>query len=110
MSGNEKRALTPRLRFPEFREAGAWEEGRIGDLFNLKEKPEKITSFDSEKIITVKLHANGVVKNERTSTLTGGANYFKRRAGEFIFSKIDILNGAFGLVPDELDGFLRVFT
>jgi type I restriction enzyme S subunit len=44
------------------------------------------------------------VKNEKT-TLTGGANYFTRRAGQFIFSKIDLLNGAFGIVPDSLDGF-----
>lgn len=95
----------PKLRFPEFRDAGEWEQGKICDLFKYDEKPEKANEFDSEKIITVKLHANGVVKNERTGTLTGGTNYFKRRANEFIFSKIDLLNGAFGLVPDDLDGF-----
>jgi len=101
---SKKRDLTPRLRFSEFRET-QWEKGKIENLFNLKAKPEKSTGFDREKIITVKLHTNGVVKNERSNTLTGGTNYFKRHAGEFIFSKIDLLNGAFGLVPDELDGF-----
>ncbi|MDP3294568.1 MAG: restriction endonuclease subunit S [Nevskia sp.] len=45
-----------------------------------------------------------MVKNERTM-LTGGANYSLRQAGQFIFSKIDLLNGAFGIVPDALDGF-----
>ncbi len=53
----------------------------------------------------MKLHTLGVVRNERTDTLTGGTNYFHRKAGDFIFSKIDFLNGAFGIVPNELDGF-----
>lgn len=95
----------PRLRFPEFQSAGEWEETPINELFDFTEKPEKATVFDKKKIITVKLHTLGVVKNERTGTLTGGTNYLKRHAGEFIFSKIDLLNGAFGLVPNELDGF-----
>ena len=103
MKNDEKRTLTPRLRFPEFREA--WKTGTIGDLFDHRVEPERATTFESDKILTVKLHANGVVRNERTGTLTGATNYFKRRAGQFIFSKIDLLNGAFGIVPDEFDGF-----
>ncbi|MDP0384196.1 restriction endonuclease subunit S [Glaesserella parasuis] len=66
---------------------------------------ERIDLFDKNKVLTVKLHTLGVVKNERTDTLSGGANYFHRRAGDFIFSKIDFLNGAFGIIPQELDGF-----
>jgi type I restriction enzyme S subunit len=93
----------PRLRFPEF--WGEWRLGTIAEVFLQNEKPEKATHFDSDKILTVKLHVNGVVRNDRTSTLIGGANYFIRRAGQFIFSKIDLLNGAFGIIPDELDGF-----
>ncbi len=97
------KTAAPKLRFPEFQDE--WEEKTINEIFDVNEKPEKATTFDNQKIITVKLHALGVVKNERNSTLTGGTNYFKRRAGEFIFSKIDLLNGAFGLVPNALDGF-----
>lgn len=99
----EQQALVPRLRFPEFTEK--WRPAEIGEVFISDEELEKATHFDNEKILTVKLHSNGVVRNERTGTLTGGANYFKRRAGQFIFSKIDLLNGAFGIVPEELDGF-----
>lgn len=47
----------------------------------------------------------GAVKNEKTDTLTGGAGYFHRKAGDFIFSKIDFLNGAFAIIPENLDGF-----
>lgn len=95
-------ALTPKLRFPEFREN--WKAVAVSDFFDLTDKAVKAETFEKDKLLTVRLHANGVVKNEKT-TLTGGANYFKRNAGQFIFSKIDLLNGAFGVVPGELDGF-----
>ena len=103
MKGKSKRTLTPKLRFPEFREE--WRHTTIGEMFNTDDKPVKATRFENDKILTVRLHVNGVVRNERTSALTGGSNYFKRRQGQFIFSKIDLLNGAFGIVPEEFDGF-----
>ncbi len=104
MSKNKK-ALVPRYRFPEFRNRGAWEEKKIRELFNLQVKPEKALFFEREKLITVKLHTLGAVRNEKNNSLTGGTNYFKRKAGDFIFSKIDLLNGAFDIVPEVLDGF-----
>ncbi|HEY0981340.1 restriction endonuclease subunit S, partial [Schlesneria sp.] len=100
---DQTKTLTPKLRFPEFNEP--WHLATIGDFFISKDVYEKAAAFESDKILTVKLHTNGVVRNERTGTLTGGANYLKRRTGQFIFSKIDLLNGAFGIVPPELDGF-----
>lgn len=95
----------PRLRFPQFKNCKGWEVVELGSLFNLNHTNERIDLFDKNKVLTVKLHTLGVVKNERTDTLSGGANYFHRRAGDFIFSKIDFLNGAFGIIPQELDGF-----
>lgn len=102
MAKDGKKTAVPKLRFPEFREG--WAQIQVGDFFDLSAKAEKTETFDRDKLLTVKLHGNGVVKNER-ATLTGGANYFTRSAGQFIFSKIDLLNGAFGIVPDALDGF-----
>ncbi len=96
------KTVVPRLRFPEFRKS--WDSITVSDFFDLAAKAEKTSFFDGDRLLTVKLHCNGVVKNEK-STLTGGANYFTRKAGQFIFSKIDLLNGAFGIVPDALDGF-----
>lgn len=92
----------PHLRFPGFEEK--WHQTAIGDFFDLTEQPKRTSNFDKERVLTVKLYAKGVVKSERT-TLTGAANYFNRKAGQFIFSKIDLLNGAFGLIPNSLDGF-----
>lgn len=101
----KKTSLVPKLRFPEFAEAGEWEEKRLGDAFDNSIKAKKTCTFNNETIITVKLHNLGVVKNKRTEALTGGTNYFIRQSGQFIFSKIDFLNGAFGIIPDDLDGF-----
>lgn len=103
MTAIDPSPFVPRLRFPEFKDE--WQPATIGDLFASANELERATTFESDKILTVKLHANGVVRNERTGALTGGTSYFKRWAGQFIFSKIDLLNGAFGIVPEELDGF-----
>ncbi|HGO5815935.1 TPA: restriction endonuclease subunit S [Mannheimia haemolytica] len=93
------------MRFNQFKDDKGWEVVTLGDLFNLNIGSEKVSIFDKNKIITVKLHTLGAVKNEKTDTLTGGTNYFHRRAGNFIFSKIDFLNGAFAIIPECLDGF-----
>ena len=97
---------TPALRFPEFQNDGAWEVKTISGVFNVNEPKQSPDYFDKQKIITVKLHTLGVVKNKNTYTLTGKTNYVLRHKGQFIFSKIDFLNGAFGIIPKELDGFV----
>jgi type I restriction enzyme, S subunit len=45
-----------------------------------------------------------LAKQER---MVGSSNtkYFIRRAGQLIYSKLDFLNGAFGIIPPELDGY-----
>ncbi|RMD64828.1 restriction endonuclease subunit S [Candidatus Parcubacteria bacterium] len=98
-----KKGVVPRLRFPEFRDAGPWEVLQIGSF--LTESRIEGTSGDTAKKLTVKLWGEGVVpKNEY---LPGSPNtkYYRRRAGQFIYSKLDFLNGAFGLIPEELDGY-----
>lgn len=58
------------------------------------------------KKITVKLYGLGAVakENERGR---GSANtkYFRRAAGQLVYSKLDFLNGAFAIIPPSLDGF-----
>lgn len=57
------------------------------------------------KQVTVRLWGQGVVLRDQVSGLEISAG--KRsvvRAGQFILSRIDARNGAFGLVPEDLDG------
>lgn len=55
--------------------------------------------------LTVKLYGKGVVAKEPRVGGSESTRYFIRRSGQFIYSKLDFLNGAFGLVPPELDQF-----
>ena len=100
---NEEKKLVPKLRFPEFRDAGEWGERKIGDF--LTESRLSGSKGDVAKKLTVKLWGNGVFgKNE---SIQGSINtqYFRRKAGQFIYSKLDFLNQAFGVIPPNLDGF-----
>jgi len=60
---------------------------------------------DSARKLTVKLWGKGVF--EKIEKMKGSENtrYYKRKAGQFIYSKLDFMNQAFGIVPDALDGF-----
>lgn len=44
MSGNEKRPLVPRLRFPEFREAPEWGRNKLEELITTVSPPSKLQS------------------------------------------------------------------
>jgi len=96
-------ALTPKLRFPEFRDVAGWELREIGGFLSESRLPG--SKGNVAKKITVKLWGNGVFgKNE---AVQGSVNtqYFRRRAGQFIYSKLDFLNQAFGVIPASLDNF-----
>lgn len=96
-------ALVPKLRFPQFRDAGDWKPKQLGHFLSESRLPG--SKGDVAKKITVRLWGGGVfAKNE---AVQGSANtqYFQRKAGQLIYSKLDFLNQAFGIIPDELDGY-----
>jgi len=83
-----------------------WETKKLKKMLSIPDKI-KPSFIDKNKLITVKLHLQGVLKNENTETLSIGAtNYLVRKKGQFIYGKQNLFNGAFGIIPNELDGFL----
>ncbi len=90
----------PAIRFKGFTED--WEQRKVGE-FLTESRVRGNTGLDAKKL-TVKLWGKGVVeKND-----FGGSEhtqYFTRRKGQFIYSKLDFLNSAFGVIPEKLDNY-----
>ena len=91
------------LRADLYREDGAEERLTLGNFLDESRIPGN--DGRTARKLTVKLYGKGIEpKQERTA---GSANtkYYIRRAGQFIYSRLDFLNGAFAVVPPHLDGF-----
>lgn len=71
-------------------------------------KSEDWIDLDPEKSfreVTVRLWGKGVVlRRDASGAEIAGSRRLRVRAGQFILSRIDARNGAFGLIPDALDG------
>ena len=100
---DEHPTMSPRLRFPAFRDSGEWMEVSLAKF--LKESRIEGSSGDVARKITVKLWGNGVYAKDESIKGSENTKYYKRRAGQFIYSKLDFLNQAFGIIPPELDGY-----
>lgn len=91
------------LRTELYREDGSEERSNFRDFLDESRIPGNDGS--TARKLTVRLYGKGIgPKQDRTA---GSANtrYYIRRAGQFIYSRLDFLNGAFAVVPDHLDGF-----
>ena len=101
---NETNKLIPELRFPEFVNDGEWNEEKIEEVLT----ESRIPSIDNNanKRITVRLNLKGVEKRQVRGTESEDAtSFFQRKKEQFIYGKQNLHKGAFGLIPDELDGF-----
>jgi len=78
-----------------------WEQRKVGDY--LTESREIGNKGNMAHKLTVKLWGKGVY--EKFESGSANTQYFIRHANQFIYSKLDFLNCAFGVVPEELDSF-----
>jgi len=76
---------------------------KIGEF--LKESRIPGSTGSTAKKITVKLYGKGVFAKQENRPGSENTSYYKRKAGQFIYSKLDFLNGAFGIIPEALDGY-----
>lgn len=100
MSNTQKKNV-PELRFPGFE--GEWEEKSISSF--LKESKIKGSNGSHAKKLTVKLWGKGVVPKKETFKGSDNTQYYKRKAGQLMYGKLDFLNCAFGIVPDSLNNY-----
>ena len=78
-----------------------WQIRPLSDF--LKESRVPGSDGRSASKLSVKLYGRGVVAKEERSVGSENTKYFVRRAGQLLYSRLDFLNGAFGLVPRHLD-------
>lgn len=79
-----------------------WPPVKISDL--IRESRIKGSNGSNARKLTIRLYGRGIV----ASSDRGGSeatNYYVRKAGQFAYSKLDCLNGAFGIIPPHLDGY-----
>ncbi len=77
----------------------------IGQIITKSIKPIEIEDNTSYKQITLKTNGGGVVlRDEKLGKNIGTKKQYLVFAGQFIMSKIDARNGAFGVIGPDLDG------
>ncbi|MDX2246262.1 MAG: restriction endonuclease subunit S [Bacteroidia bacterium] len=93
--------LTGKKRLKGF--GGEWREVKFGTF--LKESRITGNTGNLSKKITVKLYGKGVFAKDEKTIGSENTQYFIRKKGQLIYSKLDFLNGAFGIIPDELNNY-----
>ena len=82
-----------------------WEMVPLGDLLARSEETVEIVPTEQYKEVTIRLWGKGVVlRGDVQGQEIIATRRFGVTAGQFILSRIDARNGAFGIVPDFLDG------
>lgn len=77
----------------------------LSEVLTKYEEKAELSVDATYKQVTVRLHGKGVVERGEVAGLeVVNKPYFMVREGQFILSRIDARNGAFGLVPASLDG------
>ena len=82
-----------------------WVSVRIGDILEKSESWVPIEPDEEYKEVTVRLWGRGVaLRGVKSGLDISSSKRLKVIPGQFIVSRIDARHGAFGLIPEELDG------
>ncbi len=82
-----------------------YELARIGDFLIKSRDIVNIEDGEEYRRVTVKIRNGGVtLRDIEKGENIGTKKQYRAKAGQFIVSKIDARNGAFGIIPSELDG------
>lgn len=78
---------------------------KIGDFLNRVKNPIELNDSIEYKRVTIKTNHQGVLLRDiEIGARIGTKKQFTITKGNFILSKIDARNGAFGIIPDDLNG------
>lgn len=95
--------LTGKKQLPGFKEK--WTRCKIGEMFKEVTRPVDWDDEHDYSLLSVRRRSGGVFLRERLrGTQIATKVMFVAHAGDFLISKMQVLHGATGLVPDDLDG------
>jgi len=78
---------------------------RISDILTRNKTAVAVEDGTTYKQVTIRTNYKGVVlRGTKEGSTIGTKNQFSVSGGQFILSRIDARNGAFGIIPDELEG------
>ncbi|MFT8775032.1 MAG: restriction endonuclease subunit S, partial [Lacticaseibacillus paracasei] len=80
-----------------------WVQRQVGDFLTESRIPGSNGAIS--KKLTVKLWGKGVIPKETVTDGSEATKYYVRKAGQFMYGKLDFLHAAFGIVPENLDGY-----
>ena len=81
-----------------------WQKVKIGDFLHRQKKSVQLDSEQEYALVTIRVKHKGVQLREMKKGAHIGSQMYQIKKGQFILSGIDARQGAFGIVPDELDG------
>lgn len=77
---------------------------KVSEFLHRFKEPVELEPEQEYSLVTIRNHHRGVVLRNKTKGNLIGSKMYRIYKGQFILSGIDARNGAFGIVPDELDG------
>jgi len=95
-------ANVPEIRFAGFTDT--WKQWKVGDVLIEKQRPIKMEDDEEYQLVTVKRRNGGIVSRgyfKGKDILV--KNYFEIRSGDYLISKRQVVHGANGIVPENLD-------
>lgn len=98
--------MAHRRDWPNERKASAgWTQVNLGDVVTLRPAPVKVDTAAQYPNLGIYSFARGLFEKPPIEGLaTSASTLFRVRAGQFIYSRLFAFEGAYGVVPDDLDG------
>jgi len=81
-----------------------WQKVKLGDFLHRQRNPIRLDAEQEYALVTIRVKHKGVQLREMKKGGQIGSTMYQIKKGQFILSGIDARQGAFGIVPDELDG------
>jgi type I restriction enzyme, S subunit len=100
---DEKKTLTPKLRFPEFRDAGAWERRELSDLLIERKERNRQLKYGPEDVLSVSGEFGCVNQIELLGRSYAGVSlrdYHVVYTGDVVYTKSPLKKNPFGIIKE----------